>query len=119
MLGKSFNKYLGSMNPLGKMLPRDLYKKLEQIFSPCCGIGQKDVRIKNSLGNHTSLSLPFTYSGKVYNSFSGFEDDYAKELGYGYVVYVSESKRIIHVLSNKSKKDTEGLATAPNFITLD
>jgi hypothetical protein len=118
-LPKGFSKLLGNGNSFGKLLPKETLQKIENIFSPCCGLGNKDVRVKNSEGNHTALRLPFSYGGTVYNSYADFEAAFAEELGYGYTVYVSENRRIVHVISLKSLKDEQGLAIAPNFIILD
>lgn len=118
-LPKGFSQFLGNENSFGKLLPKETFQKIQEMFSPCCGLGNKAVRVKDANNQHTALKTPFSWNGTTYNNYADFELDFATDLGYGYTVYVSENRRIIQVLSLKSQKDSKGLATAPDFITLD
>jgi hypothetical protein len=114
-LNKGFSHFLGIDNAK-KLFPKGLIQTLMQENSACCGIGRKEVRFKRG-GAHTSVFFPVSYGGAIHNNENDFCDAIAAEYGTGYVVYL-KNPSILVVLSNKSHKDSEGVADVDDFIYL-
>ena len=102
---------------LKKMIPDEQYEILEVLSSPCCGLGKKVVRIKDSLGYNIAIkSYPITLDGITYTSKSNLEDTMSAAYGDGYVVVLMNTKKLL-VISNISNKDEDGFPIGvPDFL---
>ena len=100
-----------------KLVPSSVWEELKVLFSPCCGVGKKTVKIKDTLGNSVSIkSYPVTIDAVSYASQSALEDGLTATYGGGYVVTLMTPRKLL-VISNISKKDTDGLPTGvPDFV---
>lgn len=108
MITDKLEKLLGSGN-LKKYIPATIYREINAIFSPCCGLGRKTVRIVDANGAPAKItSYPVTIDGDSYGSERELEDGMASNYGTGHVVKVLNPILIL-VIGNVSTKNAVGV----------
>lgn len=101
-----------------KLVPSSIWEELKVLFSPCCGVGKKTVKIKDALGNSASIkSYPVTLDGNTYASQSELEDNLSMDLATATYTVALINPRKILVICNRSFKDADGLPLGiPDFV---
>lgn len=103
---------------LKKMIPADQYKILEVLFSPCCGLGKKTVKLVDGSGNSfKAIEFPITFDGASRASKEALEDAICETYGNGYSAFIMSPGNVLLVIGNRSNS-IEGIVDVPDTLEI-
>jgi len=103
---------------LKKMIPADQYKILEVLFSPCCGLGKKVVKLVDGSGNSfKATQFPITFDGAPRASKEALEDAICETYGNGYAAFIMSPGNKLLVIANRSNS-TDGIVNVSDTLEI-